>query len=184
MLIKTIKVGSLRTNCYILADEQSQEAVIIDPGDEAELLWPKLAGLTLKLIIITHGHFDHVGAINVLRQKSEAKMAAHIGDPWFGKPDVELNDGDEIKFGSQLLKVIYTPGHSSGSISLYTPGHLFSGDTLFLGTCGRTDLPGSSERAMVDSLNRLAQLPDETIVHPGHGQETTIGAEKGSGLLG
>ncbi|OGC23942.1 hypothetical protein A2291_05505 [candidate division WOR-1 bacterium RIFOXYB2_FULL_42_35] len=183
MQIKTIKVGYLRTNCYILSDEQTHDAVVIDPGDEADLILPELAGLKVHYIIITHGHYDHVGAIADVKRLTKAKTVWHE-DNFLGQADWVLHDGDEIKFGRVTLKVLHTPGHSPGGICLYTKGHLFSGDTLFYTTYGRVDLQGSSPRQMSESLQRLAALPDETIVYPGHEEFTSIGQEKEFGTIG
>jgi len=183
MLIKTVVVGSLQTNCYLLIDEESKEAVVIDPGDEAERILPELKGMKTRYIILTHGHPDHFGAIDALKAKTGATLMMHPADNWFIKPEQEITEGDEIEFGDTVLKVMQTPGHSTGSLCLYTPGHLFSGDTLFLHDYGRTDLAGGSETLMHKSLKRLANLPAETIVYPGHGPSTTIGSEKESGNL-
>jgi hydroxyacylglutathione hydrolase len=183
MIIKMLKVGGLRTNCYIVADKPGGEALVIDPGDEAKVILPELHGLTVKLIVLTHGHYDHVGAVAALKKETGAEAAGHFGDRWMFQTDRELKDSEMITIGQLTFQVIHTPGHSAGGLCLYTPGHLFSGDTLFYRTYGRTDLKGGSEQAMVDSLSCLAKLPPETVVHPGHGRETTIGDEAGSGLL-
>ncbi len=172
MLIKTIKVGSLQTNCYILTDEASGEAVVIDPGDEADLILPEVKELNVKAIILTHGHPDHFGAL------AEVKKAT--GVPLYQS----LNEGEEIVIGKCIIKVIATPGHSLDSICLYVDAQLFSGDTLFYKDHGRTDLSGGSALAMRQSLKRLAGLPPETVVYPGHGRPTTIRAEKENGTLG
>jgi len=184
MQIKTIKVGELRTNCYVVIDEKTQEAVIIDPGDEAQKILAEIKGYKIDKIIITHGHFDHIGAIDEIKQSLKARVLMHPSDNWDLEPDVVLSDGDIIQFGGINLKVIHTPGHSPGGICLYTPGHLFAGDTLFSGTCGRVDLPGSSETMMINSLQKLFNLPADTKVYPGHGNATTIGSEKEKGWFG
>jgi len=173
----------LQTNCYIVVDEKSTEAIIIDPGDEAAKILPNLAGLSIRYIVITHGHPDHFGALDEIKKQTRVPVLIHPDDNWFIEGDNNLKDGDEIKFGSLTLKVIHTPGHSQGSLCLYLPGHLFSGDTLFSTTHGRVDLPGSSPRAMRQSLKTLAALPDDTIVYPGHDETTTIGQEKERGTL-
>jgi glyoxylase-like metal-dependent hydrolase (beta-lactamase superfamily II) len=184
MLIKTIKVGDLQTNCYIVIDEKSNEAVIIDPGDEASEILRELKNLKIRYIILTHGHPDHFGAVNNIKAKTGAPLLMHPADNWFFKPDKELSEGQEIKFGEISLKVLHTPGHTKGGVCLYANGHLFSGDTLFSEAHGRTDLPGGSIEEMRKSLKRLASLPDETRVYPGHDEETTIGLEKERGTLG
>jgi glyoxylase-like metal-dependent hydrolase (beta-lactamase superfamily II) len=184
MKITTIKVGSLQTNCYILSDEASGEAVVIDPGDEARKLLAAVQGLKVLYIVLTHGHPDHFGAIDELKKKTGAQLLGHPADNWFLKQDQEIKEGDTISFGQEKLKVYHTPGHSQGSICLYTPGHLFSGDTLFYSDHGRTDLPGGSGDEMKHSLKRLAGLPAETKVYPGHEAFTTIGQERERGTLG
>jgi hydroxyacylglutathione hydrolase len=184
MQIKTIKVGSLQTNCYIVIDEKSKEAVVIDPGDEAARILPEIKGLKIRYIILTHGHPDHFGALDEIQQATGAPLLMNKADSWFFKPDQALKEGDEIKFGGETLKIIHTPGHTRGGICLYTKGHLFSGDTLFWGTHGRTDLPGSSAEEMKRSLKKLSALPDETRVYPGHDEFTTIRDEKERKTLG
>jgi len=181
MQIKTIKVGPLRTNCYVVVDEKSGEAVVIDPGDEAEKILPEIKGLKIRAIIVTHGHMDHFGAVSAIKQATGARLLMHPADNWFIVPD--QNIGDKIFFGSITFDVIPTPGHSPGGFCLYTKGFLFSGDTLFANTYGRTDLPGSCEADMLRSLKRLAQLPDDTRVLPGHGDCTSIALEKERGTL-
>jgi glyoxylase-like metal-dependent hydrolase (beta-lactamase superfamily II) len=183
MQIKTVKVGHLETNCYIVADENSKEAIIIDPGDEADKILKELDDLSLRHIIITHEHPDHTMAKDALKKKTGAKIMMHFADKRFFIPDIGIKGGDEINIGEISFKVLHTPGHSKGCICLYAPGYLFSGDTLFADCHGRTDLPGGSEREMGLSLKRLSKLPGETKVYPGHGKATTIGREKESGIL-
>ena len=183
MQIKTIKVGSLQTNCYIVIDEKSREAIVIDPGDEANKILPQIQDYNIRYIIVTHGHPDHFGALDAVKNKTKAPILMNPNDSWFFKPDKELKDGDEIKVGEIEFKVIQTPGHSSGSICLYTPGHLFSGDTLFSTAHGRVDLPGGSMSEMRRSLQYLATLPNDTLVYPGHDETTTIKQEKERGTL-
>lgn len=184
MQIKTIKVGSLQTNCYVVIEEKSKEGVVIDPGDEALRILAEIKDLKIRYIILTHGHPDHFGAVEELKRKTGAPLLMNPEDSWFVKPDQELKEGNEIKFGSLVLKVMHTPGHSKGSICLYIDGHLFSGDTLFCSGCGRTDLPGASREEMRKSLKKLSFLPNETRVYPGHGEPTTIGKEKERGTFG
>ncbi|MBU0502201.1 MAG: MBL fold metallo-hydrolase [bacterium] len=185
MKVKNIKVGGLQTNCYILVDEKSNEAVVIDPGDEAGLILPEIAGLKVKYIILTHGHYDHVGGVLELKAETQALVLMNDQDNWAFKAEQNFKDGDEIKFGSEKLKVIATPGHTAGCVCFYSAANnsLFSGDTLFYNTYGRVDLQSSSPRDMVVSLKKLATLPDETEVFPGHGQPTTIKQEKEIGTL-
>lgn len=186
-------------NCYILGCEDTGEAAVIDPGDEADRILIKLseARLKVKYLINTHGHFDHVAANKRMKEITDADLLIHPEDApmlaelnkaasSFGlsaenSPDADrhINDGDEISFGSITLKVIHTPGHSRGGICLYTPGYLFVGDTLFAGSIGRTDLPGGSYDTLIASIKeKLLVFDDNTIVYPGHGPETTIGREK------
>lgn len=198
MIIKTIKVGELRTNCYIVASSRTKEAIVIDPGDEAEKIIEAIGSEKLKpiLIVNTHVHPDHVGANSKLAGKYG--IVAALGEDGykmiednkgyfegFSGLKIEdlsikklLKDGGEINIGELKFKVIKTPGHSRGSICLYGNGILFSGDTLFAGDYGRTDLPGGSEEEMQNSIAKLMQLPDDTKVYPGHGQTTTISEEK------
>lgn len=184
MKINTIKVGGLQTNCYVLSDPETKDAVVIDPGAEANKILPVLKGLKVLFIILTHGHPDHFGALDEIKKATGAPILANPNDDWFIKPDEELREGDTVSFGKQKLKIYHTPGHSPGSICLYAPGNLFSGDTLFFGTCGRMDLDGGSEDQMARSLKRLADLPAGTRVYPGHENFTTIRDEKERGTLG
>lgn len=183
MQIKTIKVGSLQTNCYIVADEKSGEAMVIDPGDEPSKILAQLKGLKVKYIVLTHGHPDHFGAVDEVRSKTQAPLLMHAADEWFFKPDREIKDGDVLRIGNLSFEVFHTPGHTEGGICLYRQGHLFSGDTLFAEWHGRVDLPGGSMAKMQSSLRRLANLPNDTRVYPGHDEETTIGVEKERGAL-
>ncbi|MFC1511497.1 MBL fold metallo-hydrolase [Candidatus Margulisiibacteriota bacterium] len=167
MKIKTIKVGGLQTNCYVVIDETTKEAVVIDPGDEGRKILPALKDLKVRYIVITHDHFDHIGAVAAVKKATGAQIFS----------------GNEVKFGAIALKVIKTPGHTPDSVCLYTPGYLFAGDTLFSTAHGRTDLPGGSQNEMNKSLKLLATLPDNTLVYPGHDESTSIGLEKERGTL-
>lgn len=170
MRIHTIIVGPIETNCYIVEDEASKKAMIIDPGEEAEKILEHLKNLQLKIeaIVITHGHFDHIGALDAVQAGTGAVV-------------LEPDDGQRVFAGSISFTVIHTPGHSPESLCLYSEKEkvLFSGDTLFAGTWGRTDLPFSSEEDMILSLRKLLALPPDTKVYPGHGRSTTIGKEQG-----
>lgn len=188
MLIHTLKVGSIDTNCYIIEDESSKEALVIDPGDDAEKILKLIKERRLKprFMVITHGHFDHMGANRELKNTLKIPLLMHEKDT-FGLavvnsplPDNFLIGGEEIKFGNSSFKVIHNPGHTPGGISLYCEKEkvLFSGDTLFYRTWGRTDLPYSSQIDMIISLKKLLKLPSETKVYPGHGKPTTIGDEQ------
>ena len=186
MEIKTVKVGDLQTNCYIVYDPKSKEALIIDPGDEPELIIKKADGLKVKAIVLTHGHYDHTTLAPLVAKKLNTLIYIHKEDNemmFFNaqtKADRFLSEGDKLKIGKNVFTIISTPGHSRGGICLYNneQGILFSGDTLFYQTCGRYDLPGSSEEDMIKSLKKLLALPENTVVYPGHGPNTTIGAER------
>lgn len=199
MIIKKLEVGPIMANCFILGCEDTREAVVIDPGDDADQILMILARekLTVKYLINTHGHFDHVGANRRMKEVTGAKLAIHPDDvpmlselsrsaASFGlsaenspEPDLLLHDKDTVRFGNITLTVIHTPGHSRGGIALYTPGHLFAGDTLFAGSIGRTDLPGGDYDTLIASIKqKLLVLPDDTVVYTGHGPETTIADEK------
>jgi hydroxyacylglutathione hydrolase len=190
-------VGVLATNVHILADERSREAIAIDTAIPS-LEWVQgeldQRGWTLKLIVTTHGHWDHFGDNARVAEHTGAQIAVHpldghrLADPkpmWapFEIPPcvaaVELAEGGEVRFGSVRLEVLHTPGHTEGSVCLLDRdgGRLYSGDTLFAGSFGRVDLPGGSPEAMVASLDRLRQLDPSLLVLPGHGRQTTIGSE-------
>ncbi len=195
MIIKKLEVGPIMANCYILGCDRTRKAAVIDPGDEADRILMALSEskLTVEYLINTHGHFDHVGANASMKTATGAKLMIHRDDApmlkdltsaaaTFGlraqnspAPDAYLADGDEISFGDVTLTVIHTPGHSRGGVSLYTNGVLFSGDTLFAGSIGRTDLPGGDYDTLIRSIKtRLLGLDKKTIVYPGHGPETSI----------
>ena len=198
MIIQSLAVGPIQANCFILGCEQTHEAVVIDPGDEADRILAGLQkkNLQVKAIINTHGHFDHVGANKALKEKTGAPIMIHRGDApmlahlsasarvWGMRAedapaDKFLEDGDKVSFGQITLEVIHTPGHSPGGISLYTPKTLFVGDTLFAGSIGRTDFPGGDYDQLISVVrNRLFVLEDDVRVFPGHGPDTTIGNEK------
>ncbi len=199
MIIKKLEVGPIMANCFILGCESTKEAVVIDPGDDADRILMELAKAELKVkyLINTHGHFDHVGGNKMMKETTGATLAIHPDDEpmlnelsrsaqMFGlsaenspPADLLLNDGDEVAFGEITLKVIHTPGHSKGGICLYTAGHLFAGDTLFAGSIGRTDLPGGDYDTLISSIKeKLLSFDDDTIVYTGHGPETNIGNEK------
>lgn len=195
-------------NTYLVFDPESKECAVIDPGmsnpEEEKAIENFIAekGLTLTQIINTHLHIDHVAGIPFFRAKYSAPVLAHQGDEFLGKKvyqqvaafgldlDVDsieiseyLKAGDKIKIGTGELEVIEVPGHSKGSIALYDPqgGYLFSGDALFKGSIGRTDLPSGNYKELIDSISKnLLSLPEETVVFPGHGPSTTIGEEKRS----
>jgi glyoxylase-like metal-dependent hydrolase (beta-lactamase superfamily II) len=191
-------IGPIATNVHVLADERTREAIAIDTATPS-LAWiaEELAARdwTLKLIVSTHGHWDHIGDNAAVAEHTSAEIAVHaldrerLTDPqplWApfeivpSVPAVDLAEGGEVRFGSLRLSVLHTPGHTEGSVCLYDPdaGLLFSGDTLFAGGWGRVDLPGGDPDEMVASLARLSTLPDPVRVYPGHGAETTVGRER------
>ena len=201
MILETFPVGLLQCNCTILADEETREAIVIDPGDEVSLIHRRLTthGLTLKQILVTHAHIDHVGGALKLKSLTGApiflnendlpllqimaEQAAWVGvdTPETAPPDEPLNDGTSVGLKNYPAQVLHTPGHTQGSICLhFAPLKMvLAGDTLFAGSIGRTDLPGGDGEQILHSIhNRLLTLPDETKVVPGHGPATTIGAER------
>jgi glyoxylase-like metal-dependent hydrolase (beta-lactamase superfamily II) len=189
MLVKMFTVGMLGTNCYVVGDKDSGEAAVIDPGldteSEAQHILDEIErnGLRIKYIINTHGHPDHNGGNQTLRNNSHAPILIHDADASMlnGPPaDRRLSEGDTIEIGNLKLRVIHTPGHSPGSIALLAEDYVFSGDTLFAGSIGRYDLPGASLNELVNSLKKLLTLPDHVKVCPGHGPVTTIGQERRS----
>lgn len=201
MILKTLVVGPFASNCYIVGSESSKHGLIIDPGAEAKLILKTVndLSLTISLIVVTHAHIDHIGALAPVKESTGAKFAIHEAEAAASlgmfsrmlssmtggsftqppKPDRLLKDRDTIEIADLKFTVLFTPGHSPGGISLYGHGILFSGDTLFNYGIGRTDFPGCSYEQIMDSIkNKLMILPDETIVYPGHGPSTTIGEEK------
>lgn len=201
MILETLVVGPLQTNCYILGDEKSKDAVVIDPGGDFEEIEQKLRRLSLKVkyIVLTHGHFDHTDALARIKKATGAEVLIHSADanmlsssgrvqPVFLETgtkacpaDRTLTEGDKIKFGAYELEVLHTPGHTPGGISLVVDKMIFVGDTLFCGSVGRTDLPGGSYEQLMHSINnKLLSRPDECLVYPGHGPSSTIGKERES----
>lgn len=167
--IYKIPVGMLQTNCYVVADEETKKSVIIDPGDEAGKIIEVVEknGLSPRMIILTHSHFDHVGAL------AEVKKHFSIEQP-------ELEDGGEVEIGETKLNIIKTSGHTEDGICVVDEKSkiIFTGDTLFKNSIGRTDLPGSDWEEMKRSLQKLMKFPDDFKIYPGHGEESTMGEEK------
>ncbi|HEV3329574.1 MAG TPA: MBL fold metallo-hydrolase [Bryobacteraceae bacterium] len=201
MIHEILPVGMLQCNCSIFGDEQSREALVVDPGDEISQILEIIArhGLQVKAIVITHAHIDHIGGAQKLKQVTHAPVYMNINDTelqkmldvqasWLGmRPpepvtiDVPAKDGDRLLVGVTEFHVLDTPGHTQGSISLWIPseGKLVAGDTLFRDSIGRTDLPGGDGKQILRSIHdKLLPLPPETVVIPGHGENTTIGREK------
>jgi len=190
MFVKVFSVGMTQTNCYIVGDTQTEEAVIIDPGfdstSEVKSILKEIErnGFRVKFIINTHGHQDHTSGNKVMKEATKAPILIHEYDaPLLRNPpaDKTLREGDIIELGEVKLRVLHTPGHSKGSIALLSADIVFSGDTLWAGTIGRYDLPGGSLEEIMNSLkNKFLILPDRLKVYPGHGPATTIGEERRS----
>ena len=201
MIHEIFPVGPLQCNCSVIGDEQSREAMIIDPGDEIERVLDSVRkhGLKVTLIVVTHAHIDHIGGAAKLKAATGAPVVMNQNDSallkmlavqamWIGmkppervKIDSSAGDGDKLRAGNLEASVMHTPGHTEGSVCLYfePENKLIAGDTLFAGSIGRTDLPGGSFEKIMRSLHqRVLALPDETIVVPGHGELTTIGRER------
>jgi len=199
LIIKELVVGPLMANCFIFGCEKTKEAVVIDPGGDADRILLSLADakLQVKYIINTHGHFDHVGGNGKMKKATGADILIHPLDaPMLGSLssnaaifgisvensppcDRTIQEGETVSFGEITLEVIHTPGHTPGGISLFTNGILFVGDTLFAGSIGRTDFPGGDFNTLISSIqNKLFKMKNDVRVFSGHGPETTIGTEK------
>jgi len=196
--VRTITVGAFQENAYLLVDDASQRAVIVDPGGEGQRLVGEIESskATLDAIWITHAHVDHLGAIASVKERWNVPVYLHPNDrrlfeaagrqaEVFGvpfeeppAPDMEFADGQKLSFGSVEMAVMHAPGHSPGHVVIHGNGIALVGDCLFAGSIGRTDLPMSNPQQLADSLKKIAALPPETVVYPGHGPETTIGEER------
>jgi len=182
-MLKMMAVGPYQANCYILGCNKTKEGTVIDPGDDAFRIVREVshAGLKIKYILITHGHFDHTGAAKELKGIIKAPVWIHRLDSsgLDFPPDGTLFDGQEIEVGSYKIKVIHTPGHSPGGVCFYAPGAVFTGDTLFAGSVGRTDFPGGDYQRLIKGVKeKIFPLGDDLRVYPGHGPVSTIGQER------
>ena len=194
MQVKVLQVGPIGTNCYLLEDEKAHVAAVIDPGDEAGRILQVIKddGMDVKYILLTHGHYDHTTAVPELHQAlPQAEIYIHKADangagsrlfPLAGQiPDLKFYDeGDALTLGELTIQVLHTPGHSKGSVTLKVGDVLFCGDTLFAGSCGRTDLAGGSYAEIMASLKKLGQLPGDYHVCPGHDVTSTLERERRS----
>jgi hydroxyacylglutathione hydrolase len=185
MIIRQLEVGYMENFSYIVGCEKTRRALVIDPAAEVERILSAAAsvGLSIETVVNTHGHSDHTGGNGALKRKTGARILLHAFDrDYYPEADQLLTDESPLHVGELTLDVIHTPGHSPGGICLYAQGNLFTGDTLFVGDSGRTDLPGGHRPTLGASIRRLMKLPDETVVWPGHNYgpmpSSTIGWEK------
>lgn len=199
--VHVLEVGPLAVNCYVVAHEGSKRALVVDPGDEGDRILRAVEriGCAVERILLTHGHFDHVGAVAYLRARTGAPVHVHPDDAermqsagmqalMFGlrvaappPPDVLVRDGDEIGFCGVTFRVAHTPGHTPGCVCFLADGMAFVGDLIFAGSIGRTDLPGGDYETLISSVEtKIFPLPEDTVVFPGHGPATTVGEEKRS----
>ncbi|MFB3788387.1 MAG: MBL fold metallo-hydrolase [bacterium] len=199
--IETIPVGPLQANCYLVFGFESRKALVVDPGDEGEKILGVIHRHNLEpvMIINTHGHGDHIGANGFIQEHFHIPLAIHAGDasmltdplanlsalmglPMASPPaDRILHDGDTIPFENHTMEVLPTPGHSPGGVSLRIGRHLLTGDALFKGSIGRTDLPGASLEQLLEGIRRhILSLPDDVMIYPGHGPASTVGEERRS----
>lgn len=197
MLVKVIPTGTIEENCYLVMDENTKEGFIVDPGDEPLKIEKAIkdTGMNLKYILLTHAHFDHVGALNYLVEKlnvpfymnKEEEEFAKTDDYVFGKINKAngyLDDNSELSIGNESIRVFHTPGHTVGGLCFLIGNKLFTGDTLFRSSVGRSDFPGGDMAALVNGIKtKLLPLGDEIEVYPGHGPMSTIGYEKKNNMF-
>jgi len=182
-MLRKLVVGPYQANCYILGDKETGEGLVIDPGDEVFRIVKEIShlGLTVRYILMTHGHIDHVGSAQELRRITKAPVWIHPLDAaGLGfRQDGDLVEGQDIIVGRYTLSVIHTPGHSPGGVCFHTAGAVFTGDTLFAGSIGRTDFPGGNHAQLIKGvMEKIFPLGDDVRVYPGHGPSTTIGRER------
>lgn len=186
MDIQTLTVGMIGTNCYILSNENARECAVIDPGDEAERIRRAAGGKRIAAILLTHGHFDHIGAVDALREEGTRVLIHPLDAPMLGNAELNasrgligrditvsaaaepVREGDRLMLAGIFFEVLHTPGHTPGGVCYLTGEHLFTGDTLFEHGWGRTDLPGGSRSDIMQSLRRLLPLAKKYAIHPGH----------------
>ena len=192
MLVKAIPVGQLETNCYVVTNEKTLECVVIDPGDESNSILDYIEDnrLTCRLIMLTHGHFDHVGAVNTLceelkvsvylNEKDDANVVGADAQWAFPLPECgkHYGDGDEIEAAGLKFHIYTTPGHTPGGVTIRCEDVLFTGDTLFRGSCGRTDIEGGDMEAEIRSLKKICSIPGDYEVYPGHLDASTLERER------
>lgn len=193
MNVKTFPVGQLETNCYVVVNDETLECVVIDPGDESNTILDYIEdlGLSCRAIMLTHGHYDHVGAVEEIAYETKCRLYINPRDEGYevgmggmkfkvpeGIDKHNYDDGDTVIEAGMSFKVIATPGHTPGGVCLICENALFTGDTLFRGSCGRTDLPGGSMRTEMQSLKRICSLPGDYDVYPGHMDCSTLERER------
>jgi hydroxyacylglutathione hydrolase len=199
VIFKTLVVGELSVNCFILACEVTRKAIVVDPGDNVEgiLSIAQTNDLEIVEIVATHGHFDHIGRVKTLKEKTGAPFAIHKADLFMvdgleeiasflsfdtdpaPKVDRLIEEGDTLRFGNETLEILHVPGHAPGNVAFTWPGHAIVGDTVFAGAIGRTDLEGADPEVLLQSIRaKILTLPDHTVLYPGHGPATTVGKEK------
>ncbi len=178
--IEKLELAPFGTNAYIIVCRATGDSVLVDAPGEANRIVERLKGTNPRYILMTHGHIDHVGALSELKSRLEIPVAAHPLDAGNlpSPPDILLNDGGEVSFGSVRLRVLHTPGHTPGSVCFLTGQYLISGDTIFPGGPGRTNTPGDLKRVIESITDKIFPLPDDTRVHPGHGDSTVLEKEK------
>ena len=181
LIVRKLEIGEMENNVYVLEDPETHEALLIDGCFEPQTIIEGTQGTRVVGIVQTHGHYDHVQALPALKEHFDVPVYAHPGEDYPVAIDVELSDGDTIAFGEREAKVIFTPGHTPGGVCLLVGKHLISGDTLFPGGPGNTwNDPEKFAQIIENVETKLFTLPDETVVYPGHGRDTTIGTEKPS----